>query len=144
VGNVDGKETELLRFDCFDNAPHYHYAPEQQNVRIMLDPTVTGNPLRWSMAQLATRLPAMLTQADYESLAQQVDLGMVGKKLTELEKIAGAMAIANRDTVTHNSGTEIIEAGNICFGLEMHPGRAPRRMRSSRIGTRHRCRLSQI
>jgi hypothetical protein len=71
------------------------------------------------MAQLATRLPAMLTQAGYESLAQQVDLEMVGRKLAELEKIACAMAIADRDTVTHNRGTEIIEAGNIRFGLEM-------------------------
>ncbi|HSF31838.1 MAG TPA: hypothetical protein VLK82_15350, partial [Candidatus Tectomicrobia bacterium] len=35
VGRVDGKETELLRFDCFDNRPHYHYEPEKKNVRIM-------------------------------------------------------------------------------------------------------------
>ena len=60
VGNVEGKETELLRFDCFDNRPHYHYGPENKNIRIMLDPTVVGNPLGWTMAQLRSKLPAML------------------------------------------------------------------------------------
>jgi hypothetical protein len=24
VGDVAGQETELLRFDCFDQLPHYH------------------------------------------------------------------------------------------------------------------------
>jgi hypothetical protein len=50
VGSVDGKERELLRFECLDNRPHYHYDPENTNVRVMLDPTVTGNPLRWTRA----------------------------------------------------------------------------------------------
>ena len=27
-GDVDGEEVELLRFDCFDHEPHYHYGPE--------------------------------------------------------------------------------------------------------------------
>ena len=36
---VDGRDTELLRFDCFANAPHYHYGPEQNNERLMLDAT---------------------------------------------------------------------------------------------------------
>ena len=49
VGTVDGTERELLRFECFENHPHYHYDPANTNVRIMLDPTVTGNPLRWTM-----------------------------------------------------------------------------------------------
>jgi len=27
----------LLRFDCFDNHPHYHYGPENHNIRIMCE-----------------------------------------------------------------------------------------------------------
>ena len=27
LGDVDGEEVELLRFDCFDHEPHYHYGP---------------------------------------------------------------------------------------------------------------------
>ena len=28
---VDSKDTEILRFDCFDQTPHYHYGPENLN-----------------------------------------------------------------------------------------------------------------
>jgi hypothetical protein len=37
-GRGGSAERQLLRFDCFDNRPHYHYDPENRNVRIMLDP----------------------------------------------------------------------------------------------------------
>lgn len=72
AGNLEGKETELLRFDCFDNHPHYQYGPENKNVRIMLDPTVVGNPLGWTMTQLRSKLPMMLARAGYEALALQI------------------------------------------------------------------------
>jgi len=119
VGNVEGKETELLRFDCFDNRPHYHYGPENKNIRIMLDPTVAGNPLGWTMAQLRSKLPAMLARAGYEALALQIDPYLLTKTLPEVEAKARTMALQQRNTVRHNRGTEIIEAGNIRFGLEM-------------------------
>jgi hypothetical protein len=119
VGDVQGKETELLRFDCFDNHPHYHYGPENDNVRIMLDPTVTGNPIRWTVVQLRSKLPAMLARAGYAELALQLDPALVTQKLAEVEAKACEMAIKARNTVTHNRGTEIIEAGNIRFGLEL-------------------------
>ena len=119
VGHVGGKETELLRFDCFDNAPHYHYGPENKNVRIMLDPTLTGNPIGWTIKQLATRLPEMLTRAGYEELAGQIDANLVSHMVAAVEATARSMALTQRHTVTHNRGTKVIEAGNIRFGLEM-------------------------
>ena len=48
-GEVDGQDTELLRFDCFEIAPHYHYAPARENTQVMLDPVVSGNPIGWSL-----------------------------------------------------------------------------------------------
>ncbi len=119
VGAVDGKERELLRFDCFDNHPHYHYDPENANVRIMLDPTLTGNPLRWTMTQLRRKLPAMLGRAGYEHLALQIDPTLLVSTLDAVEAKASEMAVGQRRTVRHNRGTEVIEAGNIRFGLEM-------------------------
>jgi hypothetical protein len=119
VGHVGGKETELLRFDCFDNHPHYHYGPANQNIRIMLDPTLTGNSLRWTMTQLRSKLPAMLARAGYDELALQIDPSQLVQKLDEVEAKAYDMAVKGRHTVTHNRGTDIIEAGNIRFGLEM-------------------------
>jgi hypothetical protein len=119
VGTVEGKETELLRFDCFDNHPHYHYGPENKNIRIMLDPTVTGNPIGWTIAQLRSKLPTMLARAGYEALALQIDPYLLTQTLVEVEAKARDMALHQRNTVRHNRGTEVIEAGNIRFGLEM-------------------------
>ena len=118
VAQVKGKETELLRFDCFDQIPHYHYAPEGKNERYDLDKTTARNPLGWTLSQLRERLPAMLTRAGYEKLAGQLDAELVTTKLDELESAAREMAIKQRDTVTHNRGNVIIEAGPIRFGLE--------------------------
>ena len=91
LGTVDGAERELLRFECFDNHPHYHYDPAKTNVRIMLDPTVTGNPLRWTMTQLRRKLPAMLGRAGYPTVAAALDEGLVAEKLREVEARAQAM-----------------------------------------------------
>jgi hypothetical protein len=119
VGAVDGAERELLRFECFDNHPHYHYDPAGANVRVMLDPTVTGNPLRWAMTQLRRKLPAMLGRAGHEQVALQIDPSELMPALDAVEAKACDMAIHRRRTVRHNRGTEVIEAGNIRFGLEM-------------------------
>ena len=45
VGEVDGHPAELLRFDCFDQNPHYHYDPEGRNERHSIDKTTAGNPV---------------------------------------------------------------------------------------------------
>jgi hypothetical protein len=84
----------------------------------MLDPTVTGNPLRWAMSQLRWRLPAMLERAGHEDFARQIDLLQLISALDEVEAKASDMAIHKRRTVRHNRGTDVIEAGNIRFGLE--------------------------
>ena len=119
AANLDGKETELLRFDCFDTDPHYHYGPENKNERIMLDPTLTGNSIGWTIKQLQTNLPEMLMRAGYEDLAGRLDLNLVAQKLPEVEAAAREMDARERNYTRHNRGDPVIEAGNIRFGLEM-------------------------
>ena len=118
MGNVEGKDTELLRFDCFDQNPHYHYGPESKNERIDLDKTTAGSPLGWTVTQLREKLPDMLKRAGYEELAGQLDADHMTPKVDELESLAREMAIKERNTVTHNRGDFIIDAGAIRFGLE--------------------------
>ncbi len=118
MGKIDGEETELLRFDCFDQVPHYHYDPRNRNVRVDLDKTTVGNPLGWTLNQLRTNLPNMIKRAGYDDLASQVDPRAVMEKLDEVEEIGREMAVKHRNTVTHNRGDLMIEAGPIRFGLE--------------------------
>src|SRR5579864_7228278 len=61
---------ERLRFDCFDDAPHYHLmAPaESRNVVIEHDPS-TGRLLDWALDRLRTSLPDLLNEAGAPDLA---------------------------------------------------------------------------
>ena len=119
AGNVGGKETELLRFDCFLVSPHYHYGPENENIRIQLDRTITGDTIGWTMRQLGSKLHDMLDRAGCHELAHQLDDKLVADKLTEVEASAREMAAKEKNNVTHNRGEPVIDAGAIRFGLEL-------------------------
>jgi hypothetical protein len=120
---IEGKDTEILRFDCFDQAPHYHYGPENLNIRLFMDKTTSGNPLGWTLTQLRNNLPAMFERSGYDDLAETVKAKPIPKKtLDKVEAKARSMSREGRRTVTHmferQLDGDLIEAGNIRFGLE--------------------------
>ena len=119
TGEADGKETTLLRFNCFDIEKSYIYGPEMANKLFRMDPTVDGNPIGWTIKQLRTKLPDMLVKSGYPEIAAKVDAKLVDDALKEAEATAREKYATERNTVKHNRGTDIFEAGNIRFGLEM-------------------------
>ena len=70
---IDGHDTEILRFDCFDQDPHYHYGPENHNIRLHLDKTTAGNPVGWTMDNIRNKLPAMVRRSGYDALADGLE-----------------------------------------------------------------------
>jgi hypothetical protein len=72
-GEVNGQEEEVLRFDCFERAPHYHYAWSTNDQYMPLDTTAAGDPLQWVLERLRTRLPAMLLRSGAPDLARALD-----------------------------------------------------------------------
>ena len=118
LGDVDGEEKQLLRFDCFDQLPHYHYDPEGSNEKHDIDKTTAGHPVGWSVKQFRTNMPAMLRHAGAEELAKEINVAELNKTLDEVEETARQMAVDDRSTVTHNKGDVIIDSGAIRFGLE--------------------------
>src|SRR5260370_4670095 len=84
-----------------------------------MDPIADGNPIGWTIKTLQKKLPKMLERAGYPQLAAATDLAAVGRVLPEVEACARELFAAKRNTVKHNRGTDIFEAGNIRFGLEM-------------------------
>ena len=119
TGEADGKDTTLLRFNCFDIEKSYIYGPEKKNKLCRMDPIVDGNPIGWTIKQLRTKLPEMLREAGYPDIADQVDVELVAGALSQVESTAREKYATERNTVNHNRGTDIFEAGNIRFGLEM-------------------------
>ena len=136
--DVDGKETSLLKFNCFDIEKSYIYGPENANIAsdgpmmlgdtgttgtpgkmYRLDPIVDNNAIGWTINTLEKKLPAMLERAGYPEVAANIDLEEVILALPRVEFIARELFASKRNVVKHNRGTDVFEAGNIRFGLEM-------------------------
>ena len=136
---VDGKETTLLRFNCFDIEKSYIYGPENAHLThagpamlgnqarvsqgpgqlYRMDPIADGNPIGWSIRTMAKKLPKMLVKAGYPAIAGALDLEAIVRTLPEVEACARALYAAKRNTVKHNRGTHVYDLGAIKIGLEM-------------------------
>lgn len=61
-GPVDGQDREILRFDCFKNAPHVHLGISYLDKPVqMID---SPDPLGWVFEELGQRLPDYLTRSE--------------------------------------------------------------------------------
>jgi len=131
---IAGKDTTLLRFNCFDIEKSYDYGPENRELAVagpemlsgamltnhyQMDPIACGNPIGWTVRTLGSKLDRMLDRAGYPAIAKTADYDAVRQVLPEVEACARHLYATKRNTVKHNRGTHIFEAGNIRFGLEM-------------------------
>ena len=117
-GEVDGEEVELLRFDCFDHEPHYHYGPEKQNKRLMLDSTTEGASLDWVLNKFYRRLPEMIERAGYQELSEYAQSTDMSGVIDQVSEAAKHLSVSGRRTVMHDRGDVIVEAGPVRFGVE--------------------------
>lgn len=87
----DGRE--LLRFDCFDDAPHYHYLDPTvpRNIVIEHDAVASGPIIPWAFHTLRTRLGAMLTHIGAGDLAAALHQPTVDATLDLVEAEAARM-----------------------------------------------------
>jgi hypothetical protein len=84
-GDVDGRPVQLLRFDCFENDPHYHYAPDGADDHRKLSPEEVPDPVAWTLAQLSGNLVSMIRTAGYEQVADRVDGDAVTDAIPRVE-----------------------------------------------------------
>jgi hypothetical protein len=106
-GNVAGKETTLLRFNCFDIEKSYVYGPENPDLKhsgpmmlegrmtaptaqiYRMDPVTDGNPIGWTVRTLGTKLRKMLDRAGYPQMAEIVDMAEVRRVLPSSNLLRG-------------------------------------------------------
>jgi hypothetical protein len=87
---------ERLRFDCFDDAPHWHELDPAgpRNVVHELDPTVDA--VAWALAAIEERVAPLLRQAGAADLADAVDDALVAAAMpavrAEVERMRRAGA----------------------------------------------------
>ena len=88
LGAQDGHE--YLRFDMFEEGPHYHYiepSGEKQTI-VEYDRVALGEMLPWALDQLRNRLPQMLGFAGGGDLVPKLDPERIEASLVEVEKLA--------------------------------------------------------
>lgn len=80
---------EYLRFDMFEDGPHYHYIhPGEYHRAVMYDPHSCGDMFEWAVDCLQTRLPEMLRYAGADELADRVDADALDATLPDLVRFA--------------------------------------------------------
>ena len=85
-GDVEGKPVQLLRFDCFEHEPHFHYDPQGKNNRIFLNTTRVSDPIAWSMDYLRGNFASLIHIAGYSGLAERLDEAALTAALPGVKK----------------------------------------------------------
>ncbi len=77
---------EFLRFDCFEDYPHYHYIENEVGHQTVhdYDAAAHGPMHEWVIECLTQRLPEMLSNAGEAKLAQEIDANAIEKILPEV------------------------------------------------------------
>jgi hypothetical protein len=91
---------EYLRFDAFDDEPHYHYIHDGDavvNNVIDFDVAAHGDMLTWALHCIRTRLPEMLAEAGATHLVDGLDPVTVNAVIDEIEPLARHARQAFRD-----------------------------------------------
>lgn len=91
-GDVDGERVQLLRFDCFDADPHYHYAPTGVNRMFHLDPLTMGCPVAFTLEQVGQNTQAMIAAAGFEAFAAGVDQAALAERVGDVQAAIDAEA----------------------------------------------------
>jgi hypothetical protein len=90
-GSDDG--FEYLRFDVFDDEPHYHYVHRADggdvvNQVIDFDAVAYGEMLPWAIERLRMRLPEMLRAAGGAQVADRLDMQVVAPVIDKVAEMA--------------------------------------------------------
>ena len=154
AGDIDGKLSILLRFNCFDLERSYVYGPENpelttpgrlgggMGVHCRMDPITDGNPIGWTIRTLSLKLPKMLERAGYKETAEATDLSAVRDVLPEVEAIRfglemrrqkngdGGLAVHVLADVGGSKGKSYVEETEVlafdCFWNNAHYHYGPR------------------
>jgi hypothetical protein len=89
---------EILRFDCFDDAPHHHLldAAASRNIVVEHDAGRDGPLLETALVRLRDELPQLLADAGATALARDVDVTLTQSAVESLAQIVPYVLAAGR------------------------------------------------
>jgi hypothetical protein len=86
-----GDPVEVLRFDCFRKAPHYH-APGENLAETKIDPVAHGDGRAWVLEQLSSEMPTLLRQGGFDALADSLAVEELSDLTPRLERLFAGLA----------------------------------------------------
>ena len=113
LGADDGHE--YLRFDVFDDEPHYHYnhaGGEVVNNVVAFDDVAHGEMLPWVLGCLRGRLPAMLARAGGGHLVPALDQATLDRVVDEVGVLAAQAQRELREQRAAREGSQHETAGS--------------------------------
>lgn len=87
MGPVEGSEEEVLRFDCFENGPHYHLGVTNRDGPVV--PIDDENPFRWAVERIRTSFGELLEAAGADNEYRTEWSGELGAALDRMARKAG-------------------------------------------------------
>lgn len=92
-GPVGGADEEILRFDCFDRVPHYHYGFSYiDQAMVPIDTAAVGDAFEWVCDTVEQRLPDLLAKADAPDAAAAVDMSGLATAMSTIRDRGRALA----------------------------------------------------
>lgn len=89
-GPVDSETRELLRFDCFDNRPHYHVEVYGKNEITAID---DSDATEWSLKILTDQFEGLVDAAGADALTSSEREGLGGALLRVSENSRNLVAV---------------------------------------------------
>ena len=85
-GDVDGTDTQVLRFDCFRQSPHYHVPPDAPG-EIAIEARGEAAIAAWVVERVTRDASALLAEAGFAGLAGAIDTGKLAGGRAELSRL---------------------------------------------------------
>jgi hypothetical protein len=85
-GGEGDEAPEVLRFDCFERRPHFHYMGRTNRKVERISKKTVPDPLEWTLSRIKGDLPSMFWKAGYRKLSQEIDQPAIARALAKREK----------------------------------------------------------
>lgn len=110
----DSAEREYLRFDCFEDFPHYHYLdPVAGHQTVYTYDVVADGPMHaWALERIERRLPEMLRAAGAEELAASIDSAALARVLPEVSRAVDRAREAGRPLPANTEAAAAVAAAS--------------------------------
>ena len=87
---------EVLRFDCFEKRPHFHYIGPVNHKLERINKKTVPNPVRWTLRRIKRDLPSLFWKAGHRKLGREIHQSAVARALAKVEKKIIRLSLRSR------------------------------------------------